>query len=264
MRSSLALAFSCLAACSAEIGPAPEPGTPLEIETLDGTAVAGSFVNAGSLVAFRAESIDQQIATVHLDVNGVAFDARLDTTTRAYTEDGHLGAFYDEDLAALLALRDAFATELPDEITGTLQGRLLVKLADRLSEAPAGMTFDRRDIVVAENAGRVQDRADADGCGGDGSACLWGENGWDYAVFDWADNGTCYWQWAQYGNDASECQGRCGAGCSWWDHDYTWDCFDHDRCVDSWGGSTGSGNANCGDEFWDAADDWVVTVGSWC
>jgi hypothetical protein len=264
MRNLLFLLAIPLVACTAEVGSAPPTGTDLTIDNLDSTTVSGSFVNAGAVIAFRAHSADQVVATVHLDVNGVQFDARLDTTARAYTEDGHLGAFYAEDLAALLALRDAFATALPDEVTGTLQGKLLVKLADRLSEAPVGMTFDRRDIVVPEKGDAVQNRADADGCGGDGSACLWGTDGWDYAVFDPGNDGTCVWQWAQYGNHASQCQGRCGAGCAWYDHDYTWDCFDHDRCVDTYGGSTDSGNPNCGDEFWDAADDWVVTVGSWC
>jgi len=51
---------------------------------------------------------------------------------------------------------------------------------------------------------------------------------------------------------SSRCRGRCGLGCSWFDEDYTWDCHDHDICLDTGG--------NCSDEFADAANDWAATT----
>ncbi len=270
-RSYVALSFLALSAACVAQDAAPDPGTGsgLQIETLDGTTIRGTFVHAGSVVEFASESTDQQRATLHLDVNGAQLDVILDLATQTFIDDGHATAIFEDDIAVLLALRDALATEHP-EIAGTLQGTLLARHTDRVAEAPAGIVLARQEISMRPvSPPRVRDPkllgADADGCGGDGATCLPGTNGWDYAVYDPGDNGTCVWQWAQYGENQSQCSGRCGAGCNhWFDDDYTWDCFDHDRCVDSYGGSTMSGNANCGDEFWDAADDYVLTYGSWC
>lgn len=258
-----ALLALALVACADEGTTAPAPPS-LELAA-DATTVSGTFVYAGSVVSFRSESPDQQRATLHLDVNGAALDVSLDLAAQTYADDGHLNALEPEDLAALLALRDAVAEARPD-LLETLQGKLLVRHADRMAEAPVGLTLDKHQVdIAATTASRFQDRADADGCGGDGSTCLYGTNGWDYAVYDPGNDGTCVWRWAQYGEDEANCSGRCGAGCNhWFDDDYTWDCFDHDRCVDAYGGSSLSGNPNCGDEFWDASDDYAATYVAWC
>lgn len=237
---------------------------PLEMEA-SATTISGTFVHAGSVITFRSELIEAQRAVLHLDVNGSALDVDLDLGAGVYSDDGHLNALDREDLAALLALRDAVAEARPD-LLETLHGKLLVRHADRMAEAPIGVTIDKQfvDMTAAKTSG-FENRADADGCGGDGAKCLWGTNGWDYAVYDWGNDGYCSWQWAQYGESQENCSGRCGAGCNhWFDDDYTWDCFDHDRCVDWYGGSTGGDSYNCGDEFWDASDDYVLTYGAWC
>jgi hypothetical protein len=198
-------------------------------------------------------------------VNGTPIEVELDLADQVFIDDGHDAALHEDDLAVLLALRDELYTSYPDEVGSTLQGRLLARHADRLADAPVGFTLTKRVIDLRPGATTTKHRADADGCGGDGATCLWGTNGWDWAVFDPGDNGTCVWQWAQYGEDEPNCRGRCGAGCNhWFDDDYTWDCFDHDRCVTTYGGSDLSGNSNCGDEFWDAADDYALTYGAWC
>jgi hypothetical protein len=259
----VALALT-LVACAEQGGTPPPDGQSLEIAA-DDTTISGTLVYAGSVVGFHSESLDQQRAALRLDVNGAVLEVTLDLAAQTYADDGHLNALDPEDVAALLALRDAVAEARPD-LLETLQGKLLVRHADRMAEAPVGLTLGKHQVDMAATvASRFEDRADADGCGGDGSTCLWGTNGWDYAVYDPGNDGTCVWRWAQYGEDQANCSGRCGAGCNhWFDDDYTWDCFDHDRCVEHYGGSTMSGNANCGDEFWDAADDYAVTYGAWC
>ncbi|HUQ06795.1 MAG TPA: hypothetical protein VM261_30035 [Kofleriaceae bacterium] len=251
--------------CADEGTPPPETEAPaLELGVTD-SVIAGTFVHAGSVISFRSALAAPARATLQLDINGALLDVTLDLGAQTYSDDGHLNALDQADLAALLALRDAVAEARPD-LLETLHGKLLVRHADRMAEAPVGVTMGKHFVDIASTvASRFQDRADADGCGGDGSTCLPGTNGWDYAVYDPGNDGTCVWRWAQYGENEANCSGRCGAGCNhWFDDDYTWDCFDHDRCVDHYGGSTGSGNSNCGDEFWDASDDYAVTYGAWC
>jgi len=83
----------------------------------------------------------------------------------------------------------------------------------------------------------------------------------------WYDTGTSPHQidWVRYhGSDTNQCTGRCGAGCNWLDKEAFWDCFEHDSCVDHVGGSSLGGNADCGDEFDHAADDYIVSYGWGC
>ena len=230
--SAAALLALALVACTDAAAPPPDSTPALELEA-DATTISGTFVYAGSVITFRSESPDQQRATLHLDVNGAKLEVELDLVAQAYADDGHLNALHAEDLTALRALRDAVSEARPD-LLETLHGTLLVRHADRMAEAPVGFTLDRHVVdIAAVTASRFEDRADADGCGGDGSTCLRGTNGWDYAVYDPGNDGTCVWRWAQYGENEANCSGRCGAGCNhWFDDDYTWDCFDHDRCVE--------------------------------
>ncbi len=63
--------------------------------------------------------------------------------------------------------------------------------------------------------------------------------------------------------NGDRCLGRCGSGCpgiftiaSAW----TKDCLDHDQCGRVLGGSTNPVDRNCGDEFREAADDYLFGV----
>jgi hypothetical protein len=42
------------------------------------------------------------------------------------------------------------------------------------------------------------------------------------------------------------------------------DCFEHDTCVDHFGGSVFGDSPNCGDEFNHAAAEYAATFGAWC
>ncbi|MEM6831923.1 MAG: hypothetical protein AAF551_15540, partial [Bacteroidota bacterium] len=59
-----------------------------------------------------------------------------------------------------------------------------------------------------------------------------------------------------------DCMGRCGANCGrWWiPSAWTKDCMDHDQCSNVNNSSGGVADGNCGDEFTQAADDYVFGV----
>lgn len=118
------------------------------------------------------------------------------------------------------------------------------------------------------------------GCGA-GSACLekndgttcmspaWSGTSTYGAVYDTLGDGLANTEWwgRHHAGDASQCSGRCGAGCNWLDQESMWDCFDHDACVDSQysdGSATGTSSYYCGDELDAAFGDYVVTLGSYC
>ncbi|MEO1049915.1 MAG: hypothetical protein AAFX87_04800 [Bacteroidota bacterium] len=62
------------------------------------------------------------------------------------------------------------------------------------------------------------------------------------------------------------CMGRCGGDCGqWWiPSAWTKDCMDHDQCSNVNFSSGGSSDSNCGDEFDEAADDWIFGVSRGC
>ena len=50
--------------------------------------------------------------------------------------------------------------------------------------------------------------------------------------------------------------GECGSGCDGLNI-FTYDCGDHDRCGRVHGGSANPWDAECGDEYWEADDDFL-------
>jgi hypothetical protein len=237
-------------ACAQGTAPIPvEPG--LVVEPSEGT-LEGTFAADGSVMTFRSSAADAQHVALQLRINDKQLDITLDLATNSLVEDGHNNVFQFADRALLLALRDAAIAEHPEWVD-TLHGHMLLKVADRYAEVPVGRAMKRHAVDIAP---AIQDSSKADqvtsGCGGDSVTCLPGESGTTWAVFSIGN--TCEAKETAYGD--SVCRGRCGMGCNWFDNDYTWDCLDHDVCLDY--------SSDCGDEFADAADDWVATVAPLC
>lgn len=254
----ISLVFAA-AGCAGEItGDRAESA--LEISTLDDTTIEGTFVYAGSVVEFRSHSSDQAFGTLTLVVNGSQFDVTADIPGMTFEQDGHDNSLYQEDRDALAALSDAISDEYPDLVENTLFVKLVAGHAGRLAEAPDGVSMAYRVVDVAQLQDKLVQRSRS--CNDDGVKCMSGRNGEAYAYFDKA-GGSCLARWRKYGDNAPYCAGRCGAGCKSWDHNYTQDCMDHDYCTIILGGSNYGDNPNCGDEFWHADDDYVVTYWPW-
>jgi cysteine-rich repeat protein len=214
----------------------------------DETSIDGTFEHDGMIVGFQAGSQDQR-ASLELDIGGLPVSITLDTWKEFLTEDAHGSRFDFAHRAALVALRDAVTAQVP-ELLDTFHGKLLVNAADRFGEMPIGRALTRREVAYAPHA--INYEAVIGGCGGDGVTCLPGTSGSSWAIF--FASGICDARSTAYGD--SVCRGRCGAGCSWWDEDYTWDCLDHDVCLDY--------SSDCDDEFNEAADDWAATFAPLC
>jgi len=93
--------------------------------------------------------------------------------------------------------------------------------------------------------------------------CPYSGGGYKWAYYDRRDGQRFKWL-RKYGRDSAECAGRCGATCNSADKEAFIDCFDHDSCVDHFGGSVFGDSADCGDEFDHAADDYIVSYGYCC
>jgi len=248
--SSSILATAVAAACGDGLAP-PPPG--LAPTTIEPSAIDGTFAANNLVVAFHASSsVDGRRATVALDIGGKTLDVSVDLDSHVLSEDTGTASFDVADRAALLALRDSAGAEHPEWVE-TLHGNLLLKTADRYAEVPIGHPLARHVSTFSlprPTGTKSEDLASA--CGDDGVTCLPGTSGTSYAVFSIGD--TCYAARTPYGD--SICRGRCGIGCNPFDQDYTWDCLDHDVCLDY--------SNDCSDEFAQAADDWIATLAPLC
>lgn len=249
-RSSLVALIVFFTACDQ----APEPER-LGLTALDDQRIAGVLEHDGTVVGFDARADDARHARLHLTIDGVALDASLDL--RGVLDQDSDGVVLDARAkAALVALRDALGREHPFLVQGTLHGRFLARHADWLADAPTGYRVERQHVDVIDRL--AQHTTNDDSVYG---TCLVAGR-WYTAYYD-AGNGGTQWAWNRQANSGS-CLGRCGAGCNIFDTDLMLDCFEHDTCVDHFGGSVLGDNPNCGDEFNHAALEYVVTYGAWC
>lgn len=249
-RPSFVALWVLVAAC--DQGPAPER---LSLSVLDDARIAGALEHDGTVVDFDARATTPGRATLRLTVDGVDIDARLDVRG-VLDQDGHGAVLDARAKAALVALRDALNREHPFLVQGTLHGRFLARHADWLADAPTGYRVETQHVDVVDRLAQHTTNDDSIY-----NTCLVAGR-WYTAYYD-AGNGGSQYSWHRQANSGS-CLGRCGAGCNIFDTDLMLDCFEHDTCVDYFGGSVLGENPNCGDEFNHAALEYVVTYGAWC
>ncbi|WP_236606378.1 hypothetical protein [Sandaracinus amylolyticus] len=257
--------------------------------------LVGSYARAGSLVTFESRTTGSGRAELHLVVNGFTYDVAVDRAAGTVHLDGHGGTVFVEDREAMAALEQTLGDAFTFDESTPLHEVALLRAASQLGDAPLGLTFDPRVVDVSEARGGdklpspgtlVQETLPG---GVETVVGIMGADGEILAVDDpsapealhcqygnedgiWRLPGCngVHWAWAEhdatnhclraenspYGTGTDGCSGRCGITCnsSW--NLFTWDCLEHDDCSIDHGGGTNPWDASCGDEYWEAADDW--------
>ena len=243
----LSLATLLVGACS----------SPASNDAFDTERIEGRFSRASSTLDYAAWSTGPGQARLDLDVNGMHVEVDMNLAAGVLHQNGHHDALQRADLNVLWAARDALGAQHP-EWMDLLHGELLLRHLDRLAEAAPGLEIGQHDTVLDPQPRWLRSAT----CGDDGLTCLAGTSGNATAYYQ-PDGGVCTSVANhEYGENHSWCRGRCGAGCaSWWfpDDDYTQDCFDHDTCVDELNAGNFFWDVDCGDEFWEADDDYFGT-----
>lgn len=266
------------------------------------TTVSGSYARAGSLIEFSART-SGATTSVHLDVNGLAFDVTLNAATQTVRHDGRSGAIFIEDREALTAMAEALHDQLSLTRETPMQEQMLVRTVSYLSEVPPGYTLAARELVAPNvvdadrekipraGARLWEDQPDgseafigmADGHGNTitdpgevaelevNQACQQnGEDGIKYLTSSTKVSKSTTWsRYAEHdcqshcfggkyvtaGPGAYKCKGECGPGC-YGSGVYSYDCLDHDQCCREGYNCANPSDASCGDEFWEADDDF--------
>jgi len=246
----------------------------MRMELESQSEVVGVLSGAEAPVRFEARNDEPHLIVYQLQVGALAVDAVYDFAARSVLLDGHGGAIQRDEILALQELTRQIETRLQSKRYRVDQRwDMLHRLANYLGEAPAGIEIGALKIEAPKEIGvempigaallALEGEIGSAACqvdSDDGIVYLAGGCGY-YYYNSYHDASThCWANTPTYAgcSSSSDCLGRCGAGCgSGGAGSYTTDCKDHDRCCRIHGGCTNPFATDCGDEYFDAADDFT-------
>ena len=189
-------------------------------------------------------------------IDELTLEAKVSYEPFSLTYDGHKAVLNASQKAALAATSKELA-ELVLEKNG-IKGNFvsfnetentLVRVLAHWSELPTDYVLDKQTATI--NIDRS--------LGDDGIKCV-KRGRYYYVSFD-DNSGNPYTEYrkAGYTSNVSTCMGLCGGNCGywWWPKVWTLDCFEHDQCYATLNTGGGPTNGHCGDEWFDAADDFL-------
>ncbi|MBU42240.1 MAG: hypothetical protein CMN76_03390 [Spirochaetaceae bacterium] len=222
--------------------------------------IKGQGTYNGVSISYDATTSGEDFETT-VTIDGQKFTASLGGDG-SITLDGGNAVLTQSQKDALDALAQEFASHL--EATGNTSGsRIQVAFLSVISywaEAPEGYTYGSRSIDGPSPAGyNAASRNEGVTCIRKGT----------YVTAAYDDSRGSHYDSVLVGSKPRSgygCMGRCGGDCgSWWlASSWTKDCMDHDQCSNVNYSSGGSSDPNCGDEFDEAADDWLQGVWRGC
>lgn len=257
-----------------------------------GELVTGSFARGAGTVTFEGHRTSAVSASVVIVVNSkkVIADRDLRSGTASWSGAGATLLPDDRDaLVALVKALDGRWIEPTRDTQETLGGHrdLVLRVSMLLAEAPLGLALDPQvaprpgerkldrtfeltgvapteesclaDVIATTAAGSAERRdaliqcqqSNEDGILYFGSCGTGGRT-----ICHDADSHCFLCEIVNSGPASSGCLGECGPGCDGLNI-YTYDCGDHDQCGRVHGGSLNPWDAECGDEYFEADDDFL-------
>ncbi|MDQ3230190.1 MAG: hypothetical protein M3Q07_00070 [Pseudobdellovibrionaceae bacterium] len=205
----------------------------------------------GEVVAIVYETNSSQPNTVDIaiQVNEHHFEVGVSSESGLQNMDGHGAVLSEQERHGLAQAAQEYSKQQNVTDDSSLEEKSLYLVFDYLSQAPDDYAFPSRNYHSINLAN-------------EGISCIkkgalvkaqWNTRATSYVAEDivvgvnWPNS---------YG-----CMGRCGGDCGWGPPSaWTKDCLDHDACSYRNNASGGASDPNCGDEFNEAADDWLSGV----
>lgn len=236
-----------------------EPYRNLGITHHDRQTLRGSTTMMGSEIAYGIEGTDEGLYQVALNIDGHALGATLEPASASLTVTGDgfaLTRSQGQALRDLSVALDLYTNAKGDVSENVTEAEyLLIRLMSYWSSAPEGYQYAGFSVGSFNKSKNARN---------EGITCV-RRNTQVQAQFGPGDNSTG-WLWTVFVGGTlrgRECVGRCGAECSTAvtiASSWTKDCLDHDVCSAYYMASGGTGDFNCGDEFDQAADDFIFGV----
>lgn len=201
---------------------------------------------------------------IELLIDGHHLEAWINYNPEILIHDGHNAVLSQEQKELLLSfsnqLGEALVNSNGNSSTDFEMGWMeyaFLRTVEFWSQAPTGFVHDYRTQLATV----------AKSTGNDGVTCIKRGSSYTLSYTDRNNRVIRKSRTAGYnGGGSYSCMGRCGAACgSWWAASaWTLDCFEHDQCSLDYGASGGGNDPNCGDEWWEASDDWIYGVSRGC
>lgn len=211
----------------------------------------------------RPQNDSDAQSSVVVIVNDKRLELELDMASESFLMEGY-GAVLTDDEKDALRLLSGYITEYLARRGGELTTHeyAIVRVLEYWSESPSNYAIERREYGVSSISDGIRYGISAN----EGITCI-RKGTWVTAKYD--DSKGDHSESVLVGSTARagyECMGRCGAGCgrSWIPSAWCKDCLDHDQCSHKNYSSGGSSDPNCGDEYNEAADDWMFGVARGC
>jgi hypothetical protein len=283
---SLALTSMGLVVASPVGAAPPVPGDQLTVQE----AAGSTDITYGHSRTFIAASATTEVASrrnATIDVNGKTFTLKVDKKTNTVTWGGGGRTLDPADAGALKSMAEGLHrqyltrgkvsalapdTELLIRFTMLLaEAPAGVKLKDYVVDAPVITELPASEVLATEPAvaeGKCSAGKGTAAAAGEmaiAAACQRGdEDGIQYMACTRANRslshdsaGHCFLtESINSGPGSSGSLGECGSGVTGIGT-YTYDCGDHDRCGRAHGGSFNPWDSECGDEYFEADDDFL-------
>ncbi len=259
MRNYLKLSFVLILLAVFFIGCNDENSTPealpIGLETQENDLFKGKTVVNGHNFIYKVVSDSELTYVAEVYIDKVILTATVKYDDQSIDFDGKDAILTLEQKEALLGLGEKISEYLFKGDTFndfSMAEYTLLRLLEYWAKSPSGYSYQKRSVAPSVTIDQSLKSAD------EGITCII-KNTYVTAEYD-DDSGNVSESILVNGSD---CIGRCGSGCgSWfsWRSAWTKDCLDHDRCGRVNGGSTNPFDSECGDEYNEAADDYLFGV----
>ncbi|WP_108803009.1 hypothetical protein [Aquimarina sp. Aq107] len=227
------------------------------LETENENHFSGKLYTNNSNIDYSVKAVSELQFMVVLAIDKNTIEASVNYENEGIFIDGHNNNFSETQKEALLNTGRVISEYLLDTKKGeiSMAEYTLLALIEYWGKSPSDYVYNKREIKSTSNSNALKSR-------NEGVTCI-RKNTYVNAEYD--DSRGNHKERVKVGSKPRTnygCMGRCGGDCGrWWiPSAWTKDCMDHDQCSNVNNASGGSGDRNCGDEFNEAADDYVFGV----
>ncbi|TCI91315.1 hypothetical protein [Tenacibaculum sp. M341] len=214
---------------------------------------SGKTTINGHQLVYQVKALNELSFTTTVKIDDFTLQANVKYDNQSIDFDGKNAVLTLEQKETLLDLGNEISQYLFEDKSVedfTMTEFTLLRLLEYWAKSPNGYAHSKRSVI--SNIDQPLKSRD------EGITCI-RKNTYVTAEYD-DDSGNVRESILVNGSD---CIGRCGSGCgSFFSLASAWtkDCLDHDRCGRVNGGSTNPFDSECGDEYAEAADDYLFGV----
>ncbi|WP_299219357.1 hypothetical protein [uncultured Aquimarina sp.] len=217
----------------------------------------GKLIVNSHNISYVVNSPSELNFIMSLEIDKKLIDASINYENESIDINGYDTVLSENQKEALLKMGQLISEYILSTKGGdiSMTEYTLLSMTEYLGKSPNNYIYSKRKITSSGNTNTLKSR-------NEGITCI-RKNTYVNAEYD--DSRGNHSDRVKVGSKPRNnygCMGRCGGDCGrWWiPSAWTKDCMDHDQCSNINNASGGGSDRNCGDEFNEAADDYVFGV----